>query len=305
MHRILKAFSLISLFNLCGSAIEAQVHEAWVQRHYFTPPPYYFDWGAARMKLDGFGNVYVAGTAQGTNLNLDVVLLKYDAAGNLLWRVFYNSPTNADDFAADLAVDNLGNAYITGTEGRYSGNVRVQTVKYDSQGHQLWAVSHEDRTGASTPPKVRIDAEGSAYVTLGSGYGFIVVKYDASGNQSWERAIEPENVFRAPTDLAVDNSGSVYVTGDNFVTAKLDTNGNLLWQVQYAGAFTYYGLSVALALDSTGSLYVIGASGGENGFPDFATIKYDSNGNQLWVARYDGPTSGYDEPQVLRAEFLS
>jgi sugar lactone lactonase YvrE len=38
----------------------------------------------------------------------------------------------------------------------------------------------------------------------------------------------------------------------------------------------------ALALDSSGNLYVTGTS--DN---DYLTIKYDTQGNQLWVARYD------------------
>ena len=42
------------------------------------------------------------------------------------------------------------------------------------------------------------------------------------------------------------------------------------------------GSASALALDGTGNVYVTGESQG-----DIATIKYDSGGNQVWVARYD------------------
>jgi hypothetical protein len=49
----------------------------------------------------------------------------------------------------------------------------------------------------------------------------------------------------------------------------------------------------ALAIDSAGNLYVTGS------IDDFATIKYDANGNQLWVARYNGLGNGYDVASVI------
>lgn len=46
--------------------------------------------------------------------------------------------------------------------------------------------------------------------------------------------------------------------------------------------------------NADGNVYVTGESQGDNGDLDYATIAYDSDGNQLWVARYDGPANGDD-----------
>jgi hypothetical protein len=44
-----------------------------------------------------------------------------------------------------------------------------------------------------------------------------------------------------------------------------------------------------MALDSSGHIYVTGYSGSTSEDEDYATIKYDSSGNELWVRRYNGP----------------
>src|SRR5205823_9539481 len=47
----------------------------------------------------------------------------------------------------------------------------------------------------------------------------------------------------------------------------------------------------ALALDTAGNAYVTGRSWSTNNSYDFATVKYDPNGNQLWATRF-GSTNG-------------
>jgi streptogramin lyase len=51
-------------------------------------------------------------------------------------------------------------------------------------------------------------------------------------------------------------------------------------------------VATSIAVDSANNSYVTGYSPGTNSSNDIVTIKYDPNGNQIWLQRYHGPGSG-------------
>jgi hypothetical protein len=50
----------------------------------------------------------------------------------------------------------------------------------------------------------------------------------------------------------------------------------------------------AIALDGSGNVYVTGYSYGSGTDYDYATIKYDPNGTEIWIKRYNGPADSTD-----------
>jgi hypothetical protein len=80
----------------------------------------------------------------------------------------------------------------------------------------------------------------------------------------------------------------------DYATIKYDAQGNQLWVARYNGPGNADDRASVIAVDDKGNSYVSGSSmGSGNGtHNDFATIKYDPNGQQLWVARYHGPGYG-------------
>ncbi|MBN9523365.1 SBBP repeat-containing protein [bacterium] len=112
--------------------------------------------------------------------------------------------------------------------------------------------------------------------------------------------------------VAVDASGNVYVSGTSegnspngfsnwdYLTAKYDAAGNLLWTARYdAGAYDF---CYDMAIDADGNVYVTGASqpGDVNAPTDYLTVKYDTDGVQQWTARY--ATIGGDNPWDLEVD---
>ncbi|MCL5961937.1 MAG: SBBP repeat-containing protein, partial [Chloroflexi bacterium] len=144
-----------------------------------------------------------------------------------------------------------------------------------------------------------VDAQGSVYVT-GSTEGdrstdAVTAKYDGAGKQLW--LAQHAGSGSSPANaIALDAQDNVYITGS--ATVKYDKNGSQLWAANYP-IMTWDDQAVTVATDSQGNVYVTGRSTNTSNSGDYATIKYDLNGNQLWVARYNGPDNGSDSPKAL------
>ena len=94
-----------------------------------------------------------------------------------------------------------------------------------------------------------------------------------------------------PSDLAVDSAGNTYVTGLSdgaYGTVKISPTGGTLWEAYFTGPNKGNAYAQDVALDSAGNVYVTGAAVGWGTGDDYATVKYDADGNELWVARWPG-----------------
>jgi hypothetical protein len=54
-----------------------------------------------------------------------------------------------------------------------------------------------------------------------------------------------------------------------------------------------------MAVDTSGNVHVTGESLGSSTLYDYVTIAYDTNGDQLWLARYDGPADSSDSAGAI------
>jgi streptogramin lyase len=65
-----------------------------------------------------------------------------------------------------------------------------------------------------------------------------------------------------------------------------------MWTNHFPSVPTGSSTATSIAVDSVNSIYVAGYSPGPNGANDIVTIKYDPNGNQMWLQRYSSPGGG-------------
>jgi hypothetical protein len=285
--------------------------QAWVAR--YDGPGQGYD-AATAIAIDVEKNVYITGYSVGPVFTNDYATIKYDSSGNELWVVRYNGPDNGDDIAFDLELDNAGSIYVTGYSADSISVFDYATVKYDSSGNELWVARYNgpgnywDRANA-----LAVDDDCSIYVTgfgegLGTDNDYATIKYDSSGNELWVRRYNgPGNYHDAATDVVLDALGNVYVTGNSYgvgtyadyATVKYDSAGNELWVARYNGPAGFNDEASALVVDDLYNIYVTGFSADPDTVDDIATVKYDSAGNELWAARYNGPLGGYDRTYAL------
>ncbi|MCS3796889.1 SBBP repeat-containing protein [Niastella sp. OAS944] len=248
----------------------------WIRR--YNGPDNSFD-RATAIGVDQNGNVYVTGWSRGIGTFQDYTTIKYDANGNELWVARYNAGTNTSEEATALAVDALGNVYVTGTGNPMEFSpVDYVTIKYNTAGVQLW-VARYGTADIDEPTDIAVDAVGNVFVTGGSAGDYATVKYNTAGAQQWDARL----ALGIANALALDAAGNVYVTGanrlsnitpDDYVTIKYNTAGVQQWLTRYDGPANSVDVATDIAVDDDGFVYVTGRSTGIGTGYDYATIKY-------------------------------
>jgi DNA-binding beta-propeller fold protein YncE len=147
---------------------------------------------------------------------------------------------------------------------------------------------------------------------VGSLYDFATVSYDAAtGTQLWvARYDSASHGDESATSIDVSPDGTqVYVTGcaspqqycvggDYLTVAYRTADGTKVWTSRYSATAQSQDTPTKVVAGPDGSaVYVTGVSDGFGTDDDFVTLAYDAkNGSQLWLARYNGPTNGGDQP---------
>jgi hypothetical protein len=170
---------------------------------------------------------------------------------------------------------------------KLAAGTELWVARYNGPGH------YYDRAKS-----VATDSAGSVYITGYSyesltDYDYTTIKYDGNGNQVW--LARYNNQWNEPdyaTALALDGAGNVYVTGrsaGDYATVKYGPAGVQQWAARYSGPGNEADGATAIAVDLSGNIVVTGYVYTAGTLANYCTIKYNSDGAQLWVAQYNSP----------------
>jgi hypothetical protein len=264
----------------------------------------------AAIAMDSGGNAIVTGFGSGFNT------VKISPSGTNLWSASYNQPLGPVSSQA-VVVDGGSNVYVAGENTyicNYEGGqnvgcyVDLLIVKYDQDGNQLWTA--ENLRGSDYSVEVAGLALYNAsdiYVAPNTYTGptspdqtFSTYSYTTDGRVAWSAFNPTDDVYSISHALAVDGAGNTFVIGQNanhypnmqYGTYKINADGSYIWTNLYPSSPTGMSVGTAIALDQADNVYVTGYSPGTNSINDIVTIKYDANGNQIWLQRYSSPGNG-------------
>lgn len=121
--------------------------------------------------VDAAGNMYVVGSTNSLGrYDADVFVRKFDPSGSRLLYETYLDSNGTDDAGFGIAVDEVGNAYVTGKfgDGSLGKGLGVLVAKLNTRGTPLYEVTFgaDSAIGYSDDVGIRIavNAAGNAYV---------------------------------------------------------------------------------------------------------------------------------------------
>ena len=211
---------------------------------------------------DSNQNVYIVGKGASAGM----CVLKYNAAGNLLWsRSFLPNSGSYGGWGNDVKVDSSGNVYVCGegyfTNDNTNGGIDAYVWKFTANGDPstTWPnlgdgvgvrrYNHSTSSLNAGFDRCVLDQAGNLYV---AGYGatgsfgqcrFLIAKYSPTGTRVWERGYSPGTYERAvdialnPTASAVFVTGTSEGVGQDIVTLRCAAStGATVWAKRVTGA---------------------------------------------------------------------
>ena len=272
-----------------------------------------------RMKIngvgvDGAGNIYVAGALNGPftmgNVSLDVVggsgtdvvVLKFDPAGTIIWGKSFGSMSNEVAYA--IAVDKAGNVHLTGVVNgptSFGGDALAAGVfvaKLSPEGAHLWSKACGGSTAQFSQGRgIAVDGTGNVLVTgnfggsvscgpgqSGTSSGgndvFVIRMSGANGGPIWTKAFgDADNQYGY--GVAADSNGDALVTG--FYSGSIDFGGGSL--VAQPGSTSIFVAKLGAAKGA--HLWSKGESNSTRG----QTIAVDPANNPIFAGTYSGATT--------------
>ena len=201
----------------------------------------------SNVAVDSYGDVITAGETirVGTDRQENILLVKHDDRGNLVWATEYDFAQGAyrsDDNVTDMALDSDGNAYLVGVQYIVENDVQRYgsfMMKVDRLGDVIWALTLNDKEDARD---VEV-SDNKVYVT-----GHATQVFDLDG----QRLLNIEHPDAKAWDVEVDDSGNIYVVGYAAAT-KYSAEGVLLWSVAQPAGLTH---QASITVNADGSAVI-------------------------------------------------
>lgn len=240
------------------------------------------------------GGYIMTGWADEDNVLSDLLLIKTDSNGDMLWTKTFGGDGREVGFAVQQTID--GGYIVTGWTDSFSGSHDVYLIKTDGDGNALWSKTYGDDlmdTGKSVQQTsdVGFIIAGESSI-MGSGYSSVyLIKTDDNGDFLWSKTYGGDDEDAARSVQQTTDGGYI-VTGytetingpTDVCLIKTDASGDTLWTKTFGGSEDDNGSSVRQTAD--GGYIIIGFTTAYNNSNDVYLIKTNEEGSLLWSKTY-------------------
>jgi hypothetical protein len=268
---------------------------------------------------DSLGRLYVSNLSGGTGQGGSVTVFGAGSVGDAVPAATITSNFTGLPFASDVAVDSVGNLYVSNVVGDTGGRVDIYPAGSLATGPPVATIAGAD-TGLDTPLNIAVDSIGNIYVL---NVGEVVTAY-AAGSVGDAPPMASLNVGlnanSFATSMAVGPSGKLYVAslcitrrclgGGSGAVAVYPpgSDGDATPSAVIAGPKTQIASHSAVAVDQSGSIYVTnkgsmkckrvasGSSCSPNGHGSITVYARGSNGDVTPTATITGANTGLQFP---------
>ncbi|HJP04366.1 MAG: hypothetical protein CL799_12035 [Chromatiales bacterium] len=255
------------------------------------------DRGRAIVETPDHGLVIAGATESKGAGEFDVLVIKVDAEGKLVWDRHFGG--SATDWASALTVTSDGGVALGAyTQDESGGPYDFWVIKLNGDGDLLWQRRYG---GAETDWSNAItETADKGLVVVGhteskgaGGADYWVLKLDASGEPLWDRTFGGEKTDYASAVTATRDGGVVVggmtlsagAGGFDIRILKLDSSGNVIWDQTLGGTSEDWVRAVVETRDGGYALagYTMSQGAGLN---DVWLVKLSDNGTLLWERTY-------------------
>ncbi|MEO0141407.1 MAG: hypothetical protein ABIM88_07680 [candidate division WOR-3 bacterium] len=268
------------------------------------------DLGYSVAEMPDGGLAIVGETRSFGSGGLDILVIRTDPTGNILWARTYGGPL--DDQAQSVIVTADSGFAITGISRSYgAGNGDCILLRLNSNGALSWARAYGG-SGLDLGASIIESSDGGFLV---AGYAFVggldeqadimVIKTNSSGGVSWARLYggPSSDYARGASETSSGDfivAGSTYSFGSgeyDFMVMKINPSGSIIW----ARSFGDLDMDYAQGVVSTpeGGCVVVGQTQNYGaGLNDFMFLRLDSYGSLFWARTFGGPNADYPKAIV-------
>ncbi len=132
---------------------------------------------------------------------------------------------------------------------------------------------------------------------------FTVISLDQNGSERWVYTYHtPGSTSDVATCITYGLDGNVYVAGhshcvgifDDLLIISFDQNGTERWIYRSGSSISTWDKVSSIIYGEDGNLYIVGESSVLGTWGDFSVLSLDTNGNEMWLYRYNGSGNHLD-----------